>query len=86
MEMIKRQALRSRAFLGASIVLGHGTSTLDCLVKDISATGARLAVENAIAVPEVFVLRISDGRSFLCRVRWRRINAVGVQFMSNFAA
>lgn len=78
--MHNREHVRSRAFLGAKIVLEGGFSVFDCLVRDISSAGARLKVQNALPIPEKFTLLISDGRSFEATVRWRRLDSIGVSF------
>ena len=75
-----REHVRSRAFLGAKIVLDGGFSVFDCIVKDISEAGARLKVQNVVSIPETFKLLISDGRSYDATVKWRRIDSVGVRF------
>ena len=80
---VAKRALRVRAFLGAKIVFSGGYSVFDCIVKDISKDGARLKVENVVAVPETFELQIADGRRFGCLVRWRRLGFVGVQFRAD---
>lgn len=76
----ERKFPRSRAFLGAKIVFNDSHSSYDCIVRELSEGGAQIKVENALAVPECFDLIVSDGRSFACEVRWRRINAIGVEF------
>ena len=80
--MQDRKHVRSRAFLGAKIVLEGGFSVFDCIVRDISESGARLKVENALSVPVNFTLLISDGRSFEVTVQWRRIDSIGVRFVA----
>lgn len=80
--MKDREHVRSRAFLGAKIILDGGYSVFDCIVKDISDAGARLKVQNVVSVPETFKLLISDGRSFDATVKWRRIDSIGVRFAS----
>lgn len=49
-------------------------------VKDISASGARLAVPEGMDLPERFMFRVI-GRDFVCAVKvvWRRGSHVGVQ-------
>lgn len=49
-------------------------------VKDISASGARLAVPESMELPERFMFRVI-GRDFVCAVKiaWRRGSSVGVQ-------
>ena len=49
-------------------------------VKDISASGARLAVPEGMDLPERFMFRVI-GHDFVCAVKvaWRRGSHVGVQ-------
>lgn len=49
-------------------------------VKDISASGARLAVPEGMDLPERFMFRVI-GRDFICAVKvvWRRGSHVGVR-------
>lgn len=78
--MEHRQSQRKRTFLGAKIVLNGGASVIDCLVRDLSEGGARLALDGAPTVPAQFDLSLADGRSFHCTVQWRTMNALGVSF------
>lgn len=81
--MQERRFPRSRAFLGAKIIFNDGHSSYDCIVKELSEGGAQIRIENALAVPQQFRLIFSDGRSFDCEIRWRRINAIGVEFQND---
>lgn len=49
-------------------------------IKDISASGARLAVPEGMELPERFMFRVI-GRDFVCAVKvaWRRGSQVGVR-------
>lgn len=84
--MQDREHVRARSFLGAKIVLVGGFSVLDCIVKDISESGARLKLQNTVSVPETFRLLFSDGRSYDATVKWRRIDSIGVKFSSAAAS
>ncbi len=75
-----RQQIRKRTFLGAKILINDRRSVIDCLVKDMSDGGARLSLDAVAAVPDDFELSLADGREFHCKVRWRRINAIGISF------
>ncbi len=56
--------------------------TVSCTVRDLSATGARLRVDNMVGIPDTFVLIISvDGLEANCQVVWRKPNEVGVKFL-----
>jgi len=76
-----RRAPRSRKLLAAKIVLANGTSVIDCTVRDLSASGARLKIDEVALVPGTFVLLIgSEHRREQCRVVWRRPTDLGVLF------
>ncbi len=75
-----RLSQRRRTLIGAKIVLNGGASVMDCIVRDLSDGGARLALDGAITAPSEFRLTLSDGRAFDCLVRWRRVNMLGVRF------
>ncbi|RWX79192.1 PilZ domain-containing protein [Neorhizobium lilium] len=81
--MEQRKHQRSKAFLGGRVVFNGSNSSFDCIVKQISVGGALVKVENALSVPESFSLVLSDGRRFDCEVRWRRINSLGVKFLTD---
>ncbi|HEX2255495.1 MAG TPA: PilZ domain-containing protein [Afifellaceae bacterium] len=65
----------------AKIVTNHGHSTIDCILRDISTGGARLKVENGLAVPGRFdLLLVSENTRLPAQVVWRKPNEVGVCF------
>ena len=54
---------------------------IDCVVRDLSATGSALEVASIGAMPVSFALVIpEDGLRLPCRVVWRRGFRVGVTF------
>ncbi len=76
-----RRAPRLRALLGATITFNQGGSTVDCLVRDISESGARLAVPASVTLPAAFDLLIPrKNKKRLVRMLWRRADVVGVSF------
>jgi hypothetical protein len=79
----RRKSLRRTFGYPARILLGRETPPISCVIIDISETGAQLEVPAAAAdVPETFALLIG-GRSDVqrrCRVVWRSLNKIGVQF------
>ena len=79
-EINKRDATRTRTLIGAKILFNGGHSVLDCVVRNLSSSGARLQIENALSAPAAFELAFSDGRRFFCNVVWRKNGAIGVQF------
>ena len=55
----RRKSIRGRTFLGGSITVPERNATLDCLVRNLSPEGAKLAVDGPTAVPDEFDLTIS---------------------------
>jgi hypothetical protein len=59
----------------------YDRETIDCVVRDLSATGSALEVANADLIPVKFELVLpEDGLSLPCRVVWRRGFRLGVTF------
>ena len=68
-------------FLNGRIRFNNGASSMDCLVRDLSATGARISLSETATLPEVFDLHIPQkDRTYRATLRWRREDGVGVTF------
>lgn len=75
----RRRVRRSRIYKGAKILAG--ASLRDCVVRDISSLGARLAIESAGSIPDRFSLTFNTaGTERACRVAWRTSTQLGVEF------
>lgn len=80
-EADKRRAPRKRVLKGATIAFNDRASTMPCVVRDFSDTGARLRISKGQAVPGHFDLIIEmDGIDVPCSVAWRRGDEIGVLF------
>ena len=78
----RRQA-RKRMLKGGTIAFNGRHSTMPCVVRDISDTGARLQVAQAAGVPDTFELLIDlDGFEAQVQVAWRDLTELGVRFLS----
>jgi hypothetical protein len=78
----KRRAERRRVLRGGKIILSNLMSTYECKMRDLSATGALLIVNNATSIPDEFYLAVDfqTGRR-PCHVAWRKMNQLGVEFL-----
>ena len=81
----QRRALRKRTLIGARLLIGK-TCTLDCTVRNISDTGAKLVFATPTVTPDEFEVEIADHGRFWARAAWRNGTAVGVQFVRNAKA
>jgi hypothetical protein len=77
----RRRGARSRVFKGAKIFLGK-SSIIDCVVRNVTNSGARIHMPNTVDLPEAFDLTLDGGYSFrTCRVVWRSVTEAGVRFI-----
>jgi hypothetical protein len=77
-----RHAGRRRMLKSGIIAYNNRFCTLPCMVRDVSATGARLRVDTSVSAPDTFELIIeSDGLEASCEVVWRKANELGVRFV-----
>jgi hypothetical protein len=76
----RRASLRQRTFKGGTIPVVVGA--IDCIIRNLSKTGACIEVPPTAQIPENFTLIIrpqSWTRS--CQVAWRNSDRIGVAFM-----
>ena len=67
-----RIAPRRRMLKSGKIAYNDRHVTIECTVRDMSATGARLRVEGSVTAPDTFELLIPlDGLEANCQVVWR---------------
>lgn len=78
----RRHSARDKVIYGGVAKIGENGATRDCVVRNISETGAHIEFSNVIKLPkEQISLSIArKGRSFLARIIWLRDNFVGVAF------
>lgn len=85
-KMSRHQRINKRLFLRVAtvIVALTGEPLAECIVEDISATGARITVGMPELVPDYFRLTLETRRDILspkCGVRWRSGHEIGVEFL-----
>ena len=87
MEDDRRTASRQRSFLRGRMFFNNRTSSIDCLIRDISATGAKLVCSDGVAIPDVVDLFLPHKDQWLrSHVQWRSGGEIGVHFESATAA
>ena len=79
----KRGAVRHRVLKDGKIVLLNNWSVIDCCIRDLSDSGARLRCQDPMAVPTDFRLLFPVEKLIRdAHVVWRREDQVGVTFTS----
>ena len=76
----KRRAPRRPVLKHGRIMFNRGRSTVECVVRNLSKSGARLEVATVVGLPDAFYLVMPDSGTLPCRVKWRRLKEVGVAF------
>jgi hypothetical protein len=83
----KRDAARKKSFLRGLVYFGNSPSATDCLVRDISETGARLKFSSPPASTDNLDLHIPvKGSTFHATVSWRNGDEIGVSFVTSAVA
>jgi hypothetical protein len=76
----RRSSFRYRTSRSAKILSSEGI--MDCLVRDLSARGARIEITDAKSLPEKFILKIQGmSERHRCRVAWRTKNMIGIEYL-----
>jgi hypothetical protein len=74
-----RGSPRVRILKGGSIIFG--ASVVDCVVRNLSETGACLEVASPVGIPADFTLQIKpEPTKHNCHVVWRSASRIGVYF------
>jgi hypothetical protein len=81
----KRRAPRARCLRAARCIFNNGCSDYSVLVRNVSATGAKLTGDELFRLPEEFELQMANsaGVATARRVRrvWSRAESIGVTFL-----
>jgi PilZ domain len=75
-----RRAPRHNVLKAGTIKFGR--SSVNCLIRNLSATGAAIDLSTRAELPERFVLVVpGDGLQLPCRTVWRKAHQIGVAFI-----
>lgn len=80
---VRRQSKRTRTLKSGQIVYNFSSCVIDCVIKDLSETGALLVVPDMFECPPKVTLRILHGPTRQCQVRWQSGKSIGVQFIDD---
>jgi hypothetical protein len=75
----RRKTPRRKTFKAGMIITHEPFSTVNCVVRNVSAAGAGIQVESAVPLSGRFEL-LFDGKSLDCEVKWRSLFRLGVTF------
>jgi hypothetical protein len=78
----KRLAPRRNTAIAAKIVFNGGRSRVDCIIRNLSESGARLELTSVGSIPQTFDLIAPGHHPLPCRVVWRALKELGIQFLN----
>ena len=79
----RRSSARQRTVLRGCVYYNKRSAAADCLVRDVSDSGARLELSENVVIPDLIELYIPKKEEmFHARVLWRRGNEVGVAYVN----
>ena len=78
----RRRSTRRDVTLGGRLFYGLAGLSIDCVIRDISDHGARVAVPSAAwkAPREIHLLSLREGRVYSGEVVWNRGRYIGLNF------
>jgi PilZ domain-containing protein len=79
----RRKETRRRVIYGAVVAFNNRCSTMDCIVRDFSAKGAKVEIAGNALIPDHLILTINrKGQEFAARVAWRSEQEAGLEFIA----
>jgi PilZ domain len=82
----RRNSARHKSFLQGRIYFNNRRSAIDCLVRDVSADGAKLIFSETGSIPDIVELYIPQkDQTLRAHVQWRSDQEVGVAFKATSA-
>lgn len=78
----RRVAPRMRTLKRAKVLFNDHFSTFDCIVRNISSTGALLTIDEAAHLPKTFDVRMGEEKTIRpARLVYRRGMLAGIRFL-----
>ncbi len=77
----KRRSPRQRVLKAGKIAYANGSIVIDCTIRNLSDTGARLQVPTSVAIPDRFeCVEAASAKRRPATVMWRRGDLMGIRF------
>lgn len=81
--MDQRASERARTLLAGRVIFNDRSSVIDCIVRDLSSGGARIAFDYPVSIPDRFELEIPRRNiSTPVRITWSDAREHGVAFLT----
>jgi len=75
----RRSAPRQKSFIRGLVLYNHRRLSMDCIIREFSNIGARLAFSEPAALPDAFEVHVpSRNEYFQARAIWHKGNEIGI--------
>ena len=76
----QRKHVRFLTVKSGQLIWNAGQSELECVILDLSSTGACVRASSTVQIPDELYLTIETGHTVRCRVAWRTRYRLGLSF------
>jgi PilZ domain-containing protein len=78
----RRKSNRTRTYLGGTLAFNGRCASLDCIIRNVSESGARVAVDGSAILPDEFDFTVTrDDRAYRARLVWRNATDLGLKLL-----
>jgi hypothetical protein len=82
----QRRDTRKRTLLGGKVIFGEDNRVLDCTIRDISETGAKITLGKGECIPtRAFLMDRRTARVYEARVTWIKAPDFGLGFTNGYS-
>lgn len=82
--MERRRHPRGKTLYGGIVAFNSRCSTVDCVVRNFSAAGAKIVLATPVLLPHAFDLTIARKEaSYRARLVWRNSLEIGMRFVAD---
>ena len=82
----RRPQKRTRVLLGGRITYFDGAQCFDCIIRDLTAVGARISLPKNQPIPSVvYLISMRDRTAHEAKVAWNNGKEAGLSFKKSFS-
>jgi hypothetical protein len=82
--MERRPKRRRRVLLGGIVAFADGSHSFNCIIRDVSETGARVFPRGQQVPSDFYLIHIRDRVVYEAKIVWKSGKEVGVAFKKSF--
>jgi hypothetical protein len=80
-----RRATRKRTLFSGKISYSNGAHSVDCSIRNVSQTGARISLTKGVGLPsQLYLIDLRHGIAYEAKVEWSRTPDFGLTFLKTY--